>query len=135
VDVVINCHDDEIVMIKRKNPPYQGHWALPGGFVEYGESVESAAVREAQEETGLKVKLDHLVGVYSHMGRDPRGHVITICYIAKWDSGELKADTDAADVVKFTKKELMEMELAFDHEIILKDAFRVLDNINEALLK
>jgi 8-oxo-dGTP diphosphatase len=128
-DVVISCSDNKIVMVKRKNPPYQGQWALPGGFVEYGESVENAAVREAQEETGLHVELDRLVGVYSQMGRDPRGHVVTVCFLANMVSGELKADSDAEDVFKFTKKELNEMELAFDHEMILKDAFKFLNNI------
>ncbi len=99
--------------------------------MEYGESVESAAIREALEETGLKVELGQMVGVYSRMGRDPRGHVVTVCYLARWVSGELRADTDAAEVSKFSKEELNEMELAFDHQIIWQDALNLLNQTSD----
>jgi len=122
VDVVILCPDDSIILIKRKKDPYMGFWALPGGFVEYGERVEEAALREVREETGLKVELDHLLGVYSDPNRDPRGHVVSICFIAHWINGELKADTDASEVSRFKWGELNQIKLAFDHAMILKDA-------------
>ncbi|MCK9151012.1 NUDIX hydrolase [Methanobacterium alcaliphilum] len=115
-------------MVKRKNNPYKDFWALPGGFVEYGETVEHAACREALEETGLEVELDSLVGVYSEPSRDPRGHVITVCYLAKYKSGKLRADTDAKDVFRFNKSELVEMDLAFDHNKILNDVFQIFEN-------
>ena len=82
VDAVILCDNDSIILIKRKNSPYKGFWALPGGFVEYGETVESAVLREVTEETGLSVDLNEISGVYSDPNRDPRGHVITICFTA-----------------------------------------------------
>jgi len=82
VDVLIR-KDDGYVFIKRKNEPYRGCWAIPGGLVEYGETVEQAAEREAKEETGLDVKLIRLVGVYSDPTRDPRGHCISIAYLAE----------------------------------------------------
>lgn len=119
VDVVIKLRGG-VVLVKRKNEPYRGKWALPGGFVEYGERVEDAAVREAREETGLKVKLGRLVGVYSELGRDPRGHVVGICFLAKPVGGKLAAASDAADARVF--REIPWKGLAFDHAKILKDA-------------
>jgi 8-oxo-dGTP diphosphatase len=119
VDVVIKVRGG-VVLVKRKNEPYRGKWAMPGGFVEYGEMVEKAAVREAKEETGLEIKLDRLVGVYSEPGRDPRGHVVGICFLAKPVGGKLAAASDAADARVF--REIPWKELAFDHAKILKDA-------------
>jgi len=114
-------------LIKRKNPPYQGSWALPGGFVEYGETVEAAAVRESKEETGLEVELGEIVGVYSDPGRDPRGHIISICFFGNKTGGKLAPNTDAADVRYFKFTEIPVTELAFDHKKILKDAFNLMD--------
>ena len=114
-------------MIKRKNPPYQGLWALPGGFVEYGETVENAAVRETKEETGLDVELGKIVGVYSDPGRDPRGHVVSICFFGTKISGILAPDTDAADAKYFKFKEISSMKLAFDHKIIIEDSLKIKD--------
>jgi len=119
VDVVI-IYQDKIVLIRRANPPFQGCYALPGGFVEIGEKVEDAAVREAREETGLDVKLLKLLGVYSDPGRDPRGHTVSIAYIGE-GVGKLVADTDAACVGLFDPAELPK-KLAFDHKKILRDA-------------
>ncbi len=118
VDIVINGSDG-VILVKRKNDPFKGYWAIPGGFVEYGEKVEDAACREAKEETGLEIKLKDLVGVYSEPGRDPRGHVVSVCFSAERIGGELAADTDAADVKVF--KEVPWSNLAFDHDKILKD--------------
>jgi 8-oxo-dGTP diphosphatase len=110
-------------LIKRKNNPYKDSWALPGGFVEYGETVEMAVLREVKEETGLEIDLKGISGVYSDPGRDPRGHTITICYKAHKTGGELIADTDASEVICIKLNELSKYKLAFDHEKIIKDAF------------
>lgn len=114
-------------MIKRKYDPYKGSWALPGGFVELGETVESAVVREAKEETGLELEIIELVGVYSDPERDPRGHTVTVCYLTKKIGGSLRADTDASSARYFKKDEILKLKLAFDHDVILKDAFKLLN--------
>ena len=119
VDIVIKTGGG-VVLVERKNDPYKGSWAIPCGFVEYGETVEEAAHREAEEETGLKVDLKGLIGVYSDPDRDPRGHVVSVCFMAEKAGGELRPATDAADVKVF--KEVPWSNLAFDHEKILKDA-------------
>jgi len=118
VDALI-LFEDKIVLIRRLNPPFQNDFALPGGFVEVGETVEAATVREAKEETGLDISLIKLLGVYSDPGRDPRGHTVTICYLAK-GFGNLKAGSDAKDIRLFGFNEIP--NLAFDHNEILKNA-------------
>ncbi len=117
VDTVI-IYQGKLVFIKRKNPPFQDHFALPGGFVEVGETVEAAAVREAKEETGLDVRLLKLLGVYSDPSRDPRGHTVSVCFLAL-GSGNLKAGSDAKDTGLFGIDEIP--ELAFDHNKIIED--------------
>lgn len=124
VDLVIRFLDGELVFIRRGSEPFKGSWALPGGAVETGETVEAAAVREAREETGLDVKLGGIVGVYSEPDRDPRGHVVSIVFHATPVGGVLKADTDAAEVIR--TKDFRELTLAFDHGKILEDALRQL---------
>lgn len=114
------------MLIKRKNDPFKGFWALPGGFVEYGEPVEQAAVREAREETGIDVDIKNLVGVYSHPDRDPRGHTVSICFLAKPAGGTVTPATDAVDAAYFTLNAINSLELAFDHKKILKDALKTL---------
>jgi len=121
VDAVIK-RGDMVVLIKRKYDPFKGCWAIPGGFVEYGETVDDAVVREAKEETGLEVEIEGLVGVYSDPARDPRGHVVSVCFLCKAVGGELIAETDAEDVGEFEIDELKDLELAFDHRKILMDA-------------
>jgi 8-oxo-dGTP diphosphatase len=118
-DVIIR-HKGGVILVRRKNEPYRGKWALLGGFVRYGERVELAAVRETREETGLKVKLRDLLGVYSDPKRDPRGHVVSVCFFAQRVGGKLKAASDA-DKAKIFKR-IPWKELAFDHVNILKDA-------------
>ena len=93
VDGILLCRK-RLVAIKRANYPFKGEYALPGGFVEYGEKTEEALRREMREETGLGVKIIKLVGVYSDLERDPRGHIVSICYVARRE-GKLKADSDA----------------------------------------
>lgn len=120
VDIVIKTPEG-IVLIRRDNSPFKGFYALPGGFVEVGERVEEAAVREAREETGLDIRLERLVGVYSDPDRDPRGHVVSICYAAT-ASGIPRAGSDARDAGVFSIDELP--PLAFDHGRIVADAIR-----------
>lgn len=114
--------DKKILLIKRKKQPFRGKWALPGGFVEYGEKTEDAAVREVLEETGLKTKINHLVGVYSDPDRDPRGHTITVVYLLEICNGGLKSGDDVSDVKFFDLNHLP--ELSFDHKDIIKDVLR-----------
>ena len=125
VDAVIICKD-KIVLIKRKNPPFKDHYALPGGFVEYGETTEDACKREAKEETGLDVEIIDLIGVYSDPKRDPRGHTITIAYLCKPKSTEVSAGSDAKSAMWMDLKDVVEgkIELAFDHQKIINDAVR-----------
>ncbi len=106
-----------VVLIERRNPPYG--WAIPGGFVEVGERVETAAIREALEETALHVRLQGLLGIYSDPGRDPRGHTVTAVYVAQ-ASGEPEARDDALGLHVFRLDELPE-RLAFDHNQVLSD--------------
>ena len=118
VDVVIRTQGGA-VLVKRARDPFEGKWAIPGGFVRYGERLEEAAMREAEEETGLKVKLQKLVGVYSDPSRDPRGHVVSVCFLAG-AKGKPRAAGDAREARVF--KRIPWRELAFDHARILKDA-------------
>ncbi len=129
VDAVITTFDGKIIFIRRKNPPYKGAWAFPGGFVEYGETVEDAVIREVNEETGAIIEIQELLGVYSDPERDPRGHMITVCFLANMNGGELMADTDAAEVSCFTADEAIMMDLAFDHHKILEDALKKYPNL------
>ena len=127
-DIFIFDDDFNFILIKRKNDPYKDCWALPGGFVEYGESVETAAIREAKEETSIDVELKNLVNVYSKPDRDPRGHTITVAFTAKGNMDERKADSDAKEIAIFSPENLDEIEIAFDHEEIIKDCLKVEKN-------
>lgn len=121
VDVIIELADRPdrpIILIRRKNPPVG--WALPGGFVDVGETVEAATVREAQEETGLEVALKILLGCYSDPRRDARGHTASVVYVAE-ARGHPEARDDAADIGVYTPEDALSAELAFDHRAILKD--------------
>ena len=118
--IIIN--DDKILLIKRKNEPFKDKWALPGGYVEYGETVEDAVLREISEETNLSVGIKELLGVYSSPDRDPRGHTVTIAFILNVKSGDVKCGDDAADAKFFEKRKLP--DLSFDHDKIIEDAIR-----------
>lgn len=118
----IILNNGKILLIKRKNPPFKDKWALPGGFVEYKEKTEDAAVREVLEETGLKTKVIDLIGVYSDPNRDPRGHTITVAYLLEPYAGALSKGDDASDARYFEMNNLP--ELSFDHEKIINDVLR-----------
>lgn len=117
VDALI-IYKEKIVLIKRKNSPYEGMFALPGGFVDIGETVENAVVREVKEETSLDFEIISLLGIYSDPKRDPRGHIVSMCFIGA-GSGELKAGDDAGEVELFDIYNVP--ELAFDHNKIVED--------------
>ena len=120
VDMLIDMGEGDarrLVLVSRRNPPHG--WALPGGFVDYGETVEQAAVREAYEETGLKIEIIRQFHVYSRPDRDPRGHMISTVFVAK-AAGEPKGGDDAAEARAFSLGDLPE-EIAFDHRRIIDD--------------
>jgi len=119
VDIIIEIQPG-VVLIKRKNTPYG--WALPGGFVDYGESLELSAIREAKEETSLDIKLVEQFHSYSDPARDPRSHTITTVYIAT-ATGTLKAADDAKSAGIFQKDSFPD-PIVFDHGKILDDYFR-----------
>jgi 8-oxo-dGTP diphosphatase len=119
VDVIIEMHDGDVVLIERKNPP-QG-WALPGGFVDYGESVETAAVREAKEETCLDVRLVEQFHAYSDPSRDPRHHTVSIVFIAT--ANGIPRGADDAKVARTFGEDEIPDPLVFDHARILREYF------------
>lgn len=118
IDIIIEISGG-IILIKRKNPPFG--WAIPGGFIDYGESAEHAAKREAKEETGLDIENLKQFHTYSAPDRDPRHHTISVVFNAR-AKGIPKADDDATDVGIFTKDNLPD-QIAFDHNKILEDYF------------
>lgn len=118
VDCIIDL-DGEVVLIERKNPPFG--WAIPGGFVDEGETVEEAVGREMKEETNLKLVNLKQFHVYSDPERDPRGHTVTVVFTAKGE-GELRAQDDAKNIGLFSKENLPH-NIVFDHRKILMDYF------------
>ena len=119
VDIIIELENGGIVLIRRKNPP--PGWALPGGFIDYGESAEAAAIREAKEETSLDVQLVEVLHVYSDPRRDPRQHTLSTVFIAT-AKGQPKGADDAVDAEVFHENNLPS-PLVFDHARILQDYF------------
>jgi ADP-ribose pyrophosphatase YjhB (NUDIX family) len=123
-DTIIEITRDDgrrgIILIERKNPPYG--WAIPGGFVDYGETLEQAAIREAKEETSLDVHLEHQLHTYSDPNRDPRKHTISTVFIATAE-GKPIAQDDAKTIGIFTEEEIT-FPLTFDHRQILDDYYR-----------
>jgi len=123
VDCVIVDAERRILFIRRQNPPFKGRLALPGGFVDIGETVEDAARREVLEETGVKVRKIALVGVYSDPRRDPRGHTCSVAFLARVRKPRATAGSDAAATVWL--KDPKGLKLAFDHTRIVADALRL----------
>lgn len=120
VDVVVPDERGRVLLVRRGSEPYGGQWALPGGFVDIGETTEAAAVRETAEETGLDVEIVRLVGVYSDPNRDPRGHNVSCTYLARLVEPGDPEGADDADEAAFLDPS--EVELAFDHARIIADA-------------
>lgn len=117
VDAIIEM-DDGIVLIQRGREPFKGMWALPGGHLDYGESLEKAVAREVMEETGLVVQDCRQVRAYSEPGRDPRGHYVSMVFAVK-AAGALKAGDDAANIAIYRLDALP--QLAFDHAGMIRD--------------
>jgi 8-oxo-dGTP diphosphatase len=119
--VMTNEPQPKVLLIQRGADPYKGAWAFPGGFMNMDETTEQCAIRELEEETGLKVAKVHQIGAYSKVDRDPRGRTITVAYLAIIDSPEnVIGQDDAAKAEWFPITELP--HLAFDHYDIMKDA-------------
>lgn len=118
--------DGKVLLVKRGREPFQGTYALPGGFVEYGESAEDCVVREVREETGLDTEVLRLVGAYSEMGRDPRGHFVTLLYLLREKGGSPQGGDDAESAAFFAISELP--ELAFDHRRMIEDGLRAMEH-------
>lgn len=110
--------EGKILLVKRDHEPYRGFWAIPGGFVELGETCEEAVLREVKEETGLQTKIKKLLGVYSTPGRDPR-QTITVAYLLEVRGGKVKKSDEATEIGWFVLNNLP--PLAFDHREIVAD--------------
>jgi 8-oxo-dGTP diphosphatase len=125
VDTVVLTREPtpSILLVQRANPPFAGNWALPGGFVDEGETVAEAGPRELGEETGLRVGPLQMLGVYDTPGRDPRGWTVSVVYLTRVRArAEVKGGDDASDARWFAVDALP--ELAFDHAVIVADALR-----------
>jgi 8-oxo-dGTP diphosphatase len=124
VDCAVFDAKGRVLLIRRARPPFKGCYALPGGFVDVGETVEAACRRELMEETGVKVGRLRLVGVYSDPGRDPRTHTCSIVFLARVARAAARAGDDAAAAAWVA--DWSKLDLAFDHAAILADAGRML---------
>jgi len=128
VDIVVFSGDAlDVLLIQRKHPPFEGHWALPGGFIEMEEPLEASARRELEEETGVTDVTLTEVGAFGSPFRDPRGRVITIAYATVVEKSTLnfEAGSDASEVAWFSKTDLP--NLAFDHSEIIQKALKILE--------
>jgi 8-oxo-dGTP diphosphatase len=123
--VITNEAEPNVLLIKRKNPPFKGSWAFPGGFMDMDETAEQCAIRELEEETGLKIQDIVQIGAYSKVDRDPRGRTVTIAYLIRIDSPvAVIGQDDAAKAEWFPLSTLP--PLAFDHEEIMRDAMKII---------
>ena len=119
--VITKEAEPKVLLIQRGNPPFKGAWAFPGGFMDMDETTEQCAIRELEEETGLRVSELHQIGAYSKVDRDPRGRTITVAYLAIVDEPiAVTGQDDAAKAQWFPIDALP--QLAFDHEDIMRDA-------------
>jgi ADP-ribose pyrophosphatase YjhB (NUDIX family) len=127
IDIIIqekihsSNNNNNVLLVKRKKEPFKDYFSLPGGFVNKGERVEEAVIREAEEELSVKVEPLDILGVYSDPSRDPRGHIMSITFVTKIIKGELKARDDAAEIKWFNLNKIDNLNLGFDHSQILSD--------------
>jgi 8-oxo-dGTP diphosphatase len=121
-DAIIRYQKDKILLIRRKNPPFKGKLALPGGFINKDELPEQACIREAKEETNLDVKIIKRIGTFSKKNRDPRGHVITVAFLCEptKKNQHAKAQDDAEALEFISIKKIPSLEFAFDHKEIIR---------------
>lgn len=121
VDAWVRDRRGRLLLVRRGRPPFKGSWALPGGFCEMGETTEECGAREVLEETGMKVAIGRLLGVYSDPKRDPRGHTVSVLYEARPIRGVARGGDDAAEARWFTAREVGKLDLAFDHGMIARE--------------
>lgn len=123
IDIILseNSNSNKVLLIKRDKDPFKDYFSLPGGFVNEGEKVEDAVRREAEEELLVKVEPINILGVYSDPNRDPRGHIMSITFMAKITSGELKAGDGVAELRWIEINNLTNIKFGFDHSKILDD--------------
>lgn len=123
VDCIVFDDDGRLLLVRRKHPPFKGQYALPGGFVDIGETVEAAALRELKEETGVSGDVLALVGVYSDPKRDPRAHTVSTAFLVRPSSTNVVGGDDAA-VAEFVA-DWTTLKLAFDHNSLVADALKL----------
>lgn len=121
VDTLVRDRKGRVLLVRRGRPPFKGRWGLPGGFCEWKETTEHCGARETLEETGVRVKISRLLGVYSNPDRDPRGHNVTVLYQARPIGGQAKGGDDAAEARWFARKELQGLSFAFDHAKVIRE--------------
>ena len=127
--VVTRENEPKVLLIQRGNPPYKGCWAFPGGFLNMDETTEQCAIRELEEETGLKVSELQQIGAYSKVDRDPRGRTVTVAYLVRIDVPIAVIGQDDAAKAEWLPLTALPA-LAFDHEDIMQDAIRLMNNHN-----
>jgi 8-oxo-dGTP diphosphatase len=124
VDCVVFDTDDRLLLIRRAHEPFTDRYALPGGFVDVGETVEAAALRELKEETGVDGAIAGLIGVYSDPERDPRGHNVSVAFLVTPSGGSAHAGDDAAAAAFMAN--WRDLSYAFDHALIIADARKLM---------
>jgi 8-oxo-dGTP diphosphatase len=126
IDAVV-IKNKKILLMKRRNEPFKDYWAIPGGFVERGETLKEAVKREALEETGLEVSPKKIIGVYDDPKRDSRGHVIALAFLCTPKGGKLRPQPEeVSDVKFFSVQEIRKLKIAFDHRKIIKDGLKIM---------
>ena len=128
VDGIV-IRDNEILLVRRKKKqfePFEGYWAVPGGFVERGERLKDGVVREILEETGIKVTPGKIIGIYDDPKRDSRGHMVSVAFLCSPKGGRLKPQPEeVSDVRFFPVPEIRKLKIAFDHRKIIRDALKM----------
>jgi 8-oxo-dGTP diphosphatase len=125
VDSVV-MEKGKILLVKRKGNPFVGYWALPGGFMERGETLRKAAPREVLEETGMKVSIEKMIAIYDDPKRNPMGHAVTVTFLCKVTGGKLRPQEEEVSETRFFSiPEISKLKLAFDHRRIIRDALKM----------